>query len=175
MEHWSCIECVLLAATGGDSVRKLILGAVLVAAGVGGLGVAEQYRPLPGGYFVPGVPGVPPHLSQTAYDLVSGGAWLTIAVGVVIGGIGVKRLWHHGKAVALGTLAAGVGLAGILVAYRYRPSPSGDIMAHMPDAPTHFAPAAYDLSLGGAAVLIVAGIVVAGIATRRLQQRGSVS
>jgi hypothetical protein len=56
-------------------------GAAFVIAGIPALIEAHRYRPFPAGYFVPGVPGTPSRLSQTAHDLLRIGGWALVVVG----------------------------------------------------------------------------------------------
>lgn len=72
--------------------KLIILGSLLVVGGVCGLVVAHHYRPLPAGYFVSGVPGVPTRLSNANYGLAIGGAGVVIFIGIVVGGFGVIQL-----------------------------------------------------------------------------------
>lgn len=68
-------------------MRKLnIISLILIAGGIIGIVVAHHYRPLPAGYFVPGVPGAPTRLSNGNYHLAFDGS-----IGVLV--IGIFVLW----------------------------------------------------------------------------------
>jgi hypothetical protein len=74
-------------------MRQIFAGAVLAVAGIAAFIEAHHYRPLPSGYFVPGVPGAPSRLSQTAYDLLRIGAWALVIVGALLVLTGLIQYW----------------------------------------------------------------------------------
>lgn len=73
-------------------MRKLVvIGLMLVVVGVVGVIVAHHYRPLPSGYFIPGVSGAPARLATTTYDIVVVCAVSSIVVGVVTWGLALFK------------------------------------------------------------------------------------
>jgi hypothetical protein len=68
----------------------LIFGAgLMVVGGIAGLIEANRYRPLPPGYFTPGVDGAPSRLSETAFDLLRIGGWALIVFGALLAMVGL--------------------------------------------------------------------------------------
>jgi hypothetical protein len=80
-------------------MRLVFVAGLMMVAGIAGLIEDDHYRPLPAGYFTPGVGGAPSRLSETAYDLLRIGGWTLVILGGLLALVGLIRLYTaHARA-----------------------------------------------------------------------------